>query len=252
MSKTHTVIPDTQVRDGTDLAHIVAAGKLLLKRKPDVVVVIGDWWDFPSLSTHTAAARIAYDQKTYMKDLQVGIKAMEAFLAPLEKYNEKQRANKKKLYTPQLIFTCGNHEFRADRLIEQQPILEGLLPRAEDYLRDKGFLVVPYKQKVIVDGVTYSHLCPQTRSAGAVETARGIMTKRNASWTVGHSQVLDYVVSAHKPRIQCLIAGAFYTHDEGYKEGSNDHWRGMVFKHNVVDGTYDPEFISIERLLGGV
>lgn len=217
-----------------------------------MIVVIGDWWDFPSLSTHTPATKIAYDQKTYMKDLQAGIKAMELLLAPMEKYNEKQRQNKKKLYTPKMVFTCGNHEYRVDRLIEQQPILTGLLPRAEDYLMDKGFMVVPFKQRVEVDGVTYSHLCPQTKSAGAVERAHMIMQKRNASWSVGHSQSLDYFVSPHKPRLQCLIAGSFYTHDEGYKEGSNDHWRGLVYKHNVSNGTYDPEFISIERLMGGV
>jgi hypothetical protein len=66
---------------------------------------------------------------------------------------------------------------------------------------------------------------------------------------VGHSQIFDYHVSPHLPRIQCLIIGAFYMHDEGYKEGSNDHWRGLVYKKNVKDGTYDPEFISVEALL---
>jgi hypothetical protein len=248
-NKTHLFIPDTQVRDGVDLSHLKALGKLVVKRKPDVIVFIGDHWDFPSLSTHTPSERIAYEQKTYMKDLEAGIKAMELFLAPLEKYNEKQKANKKKQYTPMLVFTCGNHEYRVDRLVEQQPVMEGLLPRCEDYLRDKGFLVIPYKQKTVIDGINYSHLCPQTSSAGAVSRAHLIMQKRNSSWSVGHSQIFDYHVSPHHPRLQCLILGAFYTHDEGYKEGSNDHWRGCVFKHNVKDGTYDPEFISIDRLL---
>jgi hypothetical protein len=242
-------IPDVQVRDGVDTSHIKAAGKMLIKRKPDVVVVIGDFWDFPSLSTHTPAQKIGYDHRTYTKDLQAGIKAMELFLAPLEKYNARQKKNKKKLYNPLLVFTCGNHEYRVDRLLEQNTVLDGVLPRCEDYLADKGFIVVPYKQKTTIDGVTYSHLCPQTKSAGAVERAHLIMQKRNSSWSVGHSQVLDYFVSPHEPRIQCLIAGAFYTHDEGYKTGSNDHWRGLVYKHNVKDGTYDPEFISIDRLM---
>ena len=252
MSKEHLFIPDAQVRDGVDLSHVRAAGKLIVKRQPDVIVVIGDWWDFPSLSTHTPAQRIAYNQVTYMKDLKAGIDAMEMLLGPLEKLQAKQRANKKKVYQPQLVFTCGNHEYRTDRLVEQQPILEGLLPRAEDYLRDKGFFVVPYKQKTVIDGVTYSHLCPQTSSAGAVSRAHLIAQKRASSWSVGHSQILDYYVSPHLPRIQCLISGAFYTHDEGYKEGTNDHWRGLVYKRNVENGSYDPEFISIDNLIKGV
>jgi hypothetical protein len=102
---------------------------------------------------------------------------------------------------------------------------------------------------VKIDGINYCHLCPQTKSAGAVERAHLILNKRHESWTVGHSQVLDYFVSPHAPRQQCLIAGSFYQHDEDYKIGSNDHWRGLVYKHNVKDGSYDPEFISIERLL---
>ena len=245
----HLFIPDAQVRDGVPLAHIEAAGKLIVERKPQVIVVIGDWWDFPSLSTHTPAQRIAYNQLSYLKDLQAGIKAMELLLKPLEGLQERQRTSKKKVYKPVLVFCCGNHEYRADRLIEQQPILEGLLPRAEDYLMDKGFVVVPYKQRIVLNGVTYSHLCPQSRSSGAVERAALIASKRASSWSVGHSQTLDYYVSLHTPRIQCLIAGAFYLHDEGYKDGSNDHWRGLVYKRNVKDGSYDPEFISVDQLL---
>jgi hypothetical protein len=247
--KSHLFIPDTQVRDGVNTDHIAAAGKLMIDRKPDVVVFIGDHWDFPSLSTHTPSQKLAYDHRTYSKDLQAGIRAMEAFLRPMEEYNERQRRNKKRPYRPLLVFTCGNHEYRVDRLLEQNTVLAGILPRCEDYLADKGFIVVPYKQKTVIDGVTYCHLCPQTKSAGAVERAHLILQKRNSSWTVGHSQMLDYFVSPHEPRLQCIIAGAFYTHDEGYKVGSNDHFRGLVYKTNVKNGTYDPQFISIDGLL---
>jgi hypothetical protein len=249
MSKTHLVIPDTQVRDGVNTDHIEAAGRLIIDRKPDVIVIIGDWWDFPSLSTHTPSQKLAYDHRTYSKDLQSGIRAMELLLRPMELYNERQRRNKKRPYKPLLVFTVGNHCYRVDRLLEQNTVLAGVLPRCEDYLADKGFIVVPYKQKTIIDGVTYCHLCPQTKSAGAVERAHLIMQKRNASWTVGHSQMLDYFVSPHEPRLQCIIAGAFYTHDEGYKEGSNDHFRGLVYKTNVKAGTYDPQFISVDGLM---
>lgn len=245
----HLVLFDAQIRAGVATSHIKSAGKMIVKKKPEVVVVIGDWWDFPSLSTFTPAQKIGYDHRTYISDLESGIKAMELLLAPLEKYNEKQKKNKKALYKPLLVFTCGNHEYRVDRLLEQNTVLDGVLPRCEDYLLDKGFKVIPYKQKAVIDGVTYSHLCPQTSSAGAVSRAHLIAQKRNSSWTVGHSQIFDYFVSPHYPRIQCLIIGAFYQHDEGYKEGSNDHWRGLVYKNGVHEGTYSPDFYSIERLL---
>lgn len=244
----HLFIPDTQVRDGVDTDHIRRAGLLALDRKPDVIVVIGDWWDMPSLSTHTPAQKIAYDNHNYNRDLKAGIRAMELFLAPIQQYNLHQRAMRKAQYKPTMIFTMGNHEYRLDRLEEQQPILKGVLPTPERYLIDKGFIVAPFKQPVTVDGVTYCHYCPQTKAPGAVERAHLIMQRRNSSWTVGHTQDIDYYVSKHYPRLQCIISGSFYTHDEGYKDGSNDHWRGLVYKRNVVGGTYDPEFISIDGL----
>lgn len=245
----HMVVPDVQAKAGVDLSHMTAAGKLALKRRPDVIVFLGDVFDFPSLSTHNDRGSIYYHNKSYVEDLQVGISAMERFLAPIEKHNARQKKNKKGGYNPRLVFTLGNHEFRRNRLEEQQPILQGVLPTPEQYLWDKGFEVYPYKQAVCIDGIHYCHLCPQTKSAGAVERAHLIQQKRHASWTVGHSQVLDYYVSPHEPRLQTIIAGSFYTHDEDYKTGSNDHWRGLVYKKHVVAGTYDPEFISIEGLM---
>jgi hypothetical protein len=249
MSKTHMVIPDTQVKHGTNTDHIEAAGKMFIDKKPDVLVIIGDWWDFPSLSTFTSAQKIGFEQRTYNKDLVAGIDAMELFLKPFEEYNERQLRNKKKTYKPTMVFTVGNHEYRVDRLLEQNTVLEGVLPRCEDYLLDKGFHVIPFKQKAVIDDVTYCHFCPATASNGAVGRAHTIAAKRNSSWTVGHSQILDYHVSPHTPRVQCIIAGAFYTHDEGYKVGSNDHWRGLLYKTNVKDGSYDVQFKSIDGLL---
>lgn len=244
----HLFVPDTQVRDGVNTDHIKRAGLLALDRKPDVIVFAGDHWDFPSLSTHTPQQKIAYEQLSYNKDFKAGVRAMELFLKPIEEYNKLRRKNKKKPYKPTLVYTMGNHEYRVERLLEQQPVLRGLLPSVEAYLADKGFQVIPFKQPAVIDGVTYCHYCPQTNGPGAINRAHLIMNRRHSSWTVGHKQDLDYFVSDHHPRVQCLIAGAFYTHDEGYKVGTNDHWRGLVYKRNVKGGTYDPEFISIEGL----
>ena len=245
----HLFVPDTQVKEGVPIEHIVAAGRLAVARKPDVIVIGGDWWDMESLGTHNDRGNIYYHNKAYTKDLQSGIKAMELFLKPIEEYNEKAKINHKQRYKPRLVFLQGNHEYRRERLEEQQPMLAGAIPTPEDYLWDKGFEVYPYKQAVVIDGISYCHNCPQTKSAGCVERAHLILNRRHTSWTVGHSQILDYFVSPHFPRHQCIIAGAFYLHDEEYKKGSNDHWRGLVYKRYVSDGTYDPEFMSIHSVI---
>ena len=245
----HLYIPDTQVKRGVPTEHIQAAGELIIDRKPDVVIVGGDWWDFPSLNTHTPKERICYDHRSYMEDFVAGLYALTILLEPINTHNEKRRKNKEKQYRPRMVFTLGNHEYRAERLLEQQPMLSGAIPRVEDEIAHLGFEVHEYKQPVVIDGVTYCHNCPQPNAAGCVSRAHLIMNKRHASWTVGHTPGLDYFVSPHEPRIQCLVTGSFYMHDEDFKKGSNDHHRGLVYKRHVHNGTYDPEFISIRGLL---
>jgi len=245
----HLVIPDAQVKPGVPMDHIIAAGNMIVDRKPDVIVVIGDWWDFPSLGTHSDRGNVYYHNKDYMSDFFAGVEAMELLLAPMIEYNIRQAANKKKQYKPRLVFTMGNHEDRRDRLVADVPKLAGSLRDPREYLAAREFEVHEYKRRVIIEGISYCHLCPQPSSAGAISRAHLIAGKRHSSWVVGHTQTLDYHVSALTPRIQCIIAGAFYLHDEDYKAGTNDHWRGLVYLHDVHMGTFSPEFLSIETLL---
>ena len=39
------VIPDTQVKPDVPLDHLLYAGRYIASKKPDVIVMIGDWWD---------------------------------------------------------------------------------------------------------------------------------------------------------------------------------------------------------------
>jgi len=70
------------------------------------------------------------------------------------------------------------------------------------------------------------------------------------SYTMGHQQVLDYGIRFVNGKSQhALVAGACYLHDEDYKGyQGNAHWRGIIVCHDVVDGSYDPMFISLDYL----
>ena len=48
----HTMIPDTQIFPKSKTEHIVAAAKYIRRHKPDRIIIIGDWWDMPSLSSY--------------------------------------------------------------------------------------------------------------------------------------------------------------------------------------------------------
>ena len=49
------VIPDVQAHSGTDITHLIAAGKYAVEKKPDVIVCLGDFADMPSLSSYEKA-----------------------------------------------------------------------------------------------------------------------------------------------------------------------------------------------------
>ena len=48
----HAMIPDTQIYPGSDVTHIAAAARYLRKHKPEKIILIGDWWDMPSVSSY--------------------------------------------------------------------------------------------------------------------------------------------------------------------------------------------------------
>ena len=71
------------------------------------------------------------------------------------------------------------------------------------------------------------------------------------SFTMGHQQTLDYTVRflSNGQQQNGLVAGACYLHDEDYKGyQGNAHWRGVIVKHQVCDGSYDPMFVSLDYL----
>lgn len=237
----HLVIPDTQVKPGTGKAHIVAAGRLAREERPEVIVVIGDWWDFPSLSSYDKGTTAA-EGKRYLDDVRAGNEAMKAFLAEIRK---------PKSYAPQLFFTVGNHEERADRHMKANPHLDGVLGIKDLHL--EGFKVFPFLKLCHVEGIAYSHYFANPFSGRPYGgTMQNMLQKIGFSFTMGHVQKLEIGRKdlANGKAYQGLIAGAFYTHEEGYKgEQGNKHWRGLVMKHNVKHGEYDLETWSIKRLM---
>ncbi len=48
MSKKILVIPDVQIKPGIDISFIQDIGKYLVDKRPDIVVCLGDFCDFPS------------------------------------------------------------------------------------------------------------------------------------------------------------------------------------------------------------
>ena len=78
------------------------------------------------------------------------------------------------------------------------------------------------------------------------------LNKIKSSFTMGHVQGLQIATETTNTgsKIWGLVAGSFYLHDESYKgPQGNDHWRGLVMKHNVKKGDYSPCIVNMDFLL---
>jgi hypothetical protein len=82
--------------------------------------------------------------------------------------------------------------------------------------------------------------------------ASNILKHVGESFTVGHKQTLDVAtrfLPASGRQQWAIVAGACYTHEEDYKGyQGNHHWRGIIVKHNVKDGSYNPMFVDLDFL----
>jgi hypothetical protein len=245
------VIPDAQVKDGVDIEHLKWCGEYLVEKKPDTVVCLGDFWDFESLSFYDKGT-LSFEGRRLKKDIDVGKEAMELMLKPLKDLQERQRANKKKVYEPRLVFTLGNHCERLMRVPKSSPEFAGFIGYELLDLERHGWEVYDFLLPVEIEGIYFVHFLANPMTGKPYGgTATSMLKNVGKSFVQGHKQTLDIAV---RPTIDGkmqigIIAGAFYQHEEAYKGYTgNNHWRGMVMLNNAKDGYADPCFISIDYL----
>ncbi len=242
----HVWIPDTQLRPGVPTNHLVAAGNYIVDKRPEVIVVGGDWWDLPSLNSYEKPGSKYFEGVSLKADIEFGNDAMADFLRPILAV--------KRSYKPRLVFIEGNHEYRLQRYIDTAPTArEGIISRAA--FNTEGFEYHNFLNIVEIDGIMYSHYFCNPESL-LRNVLGGQMANRLAklkqSFTMGHQQTV-LTGTAYLPtgrRIRGLVSGAFYQHDEAYAgpQGQN-YWRGIHYKHEVVNGDYDLMEVSIGYLI---
>jgi predicted phosphodiesterase len=246
---THLVIPDTQVRDGVNTDHLRWIGQYMVDKKPDVVIHLGDHWDMPSLSSWDRG-KIQFEGRRYEIDIASGNAGFALLNGALKEHEaERRRQKKKKSWKPRLVFLRGNHEQRVMRTVEDNAVLEGTIGYHD--MDTMGWEVHDFLEPVFIDGVGYAHYWYNPMSGkpygGNIELR---LKNVGHTFTMGHQQVLQYGVRFVGGRSQHgLIAGAAYTHIEDYKgPQGNEHWRGVIMKHEVNGGSYDPMFVSLNYL----
>lgn len=244
------VIPDTQVKPDTDLSYLTWLGRYMTAKRPDVIVHLGDFADMESLSSYDRGTK-AFEGRRYKKDIEAARKAMDTFLAPIFKYNFVQKKYRKPLYNPRLVMLGGNHEYRIVKAINEDPRLDGTIGLEDLGYEEKGWEVIPFLKPIVINGVVFSHYFASGVMGRPIGTARALMTKKHMSCIAGHQQGRDIAFGqrADGTNMTCIITGSCYMHEEAYlNPQTNNHWRGMVMLHNVVDGSFDEMMVSLEYL----
>lgn len=251
--KDHVMIPDTQCKQGVPFDHLRWAGEYCVDHKPEVIIHIGDHADMPSLSSYDKGKRSS-EGKRVNDDIDAAIHGMKVLLKPI--YDEQQRQLREEgkiSWKPQLVLTLGNHEERILRHVNANPELYGFLSIDSLRYEDFGWDVYDFLEPAVVDGITYCHFMANPMTGKPYGgSALNILKHVGESFSMGHKQTLDvttrFLPSSGKQQWG-IIGGAFYQHDEDYKgPQGNKHWRGIIHKRRVVDGSYDPEIISLDRL----
>lgn len=187
--------------------------------------------------------------RRYNADVAAGNEGLKLLNAPLESFNSKRREFKEKQWWPERHLLRGNHEDRIMRAANSDPALDGVIGYHD--LESPGWEVHGFLEPVWIDGVCYAHYFYNPMSGRPLGGMAATRIKQvGHTFTMGHQQTLDYAIRFVGGRAQhALVAGSCYLHDEDYKgPQGNAHWRGVIVKHQVEDGSYDPMFVSLDYL----
>lgn len=239
----HYVIPDTQVKKGVPLDHLRWIGLDIKDRKPDVVIHLGDHWDFPALSRHDPLGSKAMEGARVEDDIAAGNEALELLTRSMGKFPGRK------------VMLEGNHENRMERAINADPRLAGTLGYHLLNRERLGWEVVPYfcgaPGQVQIDGVVYAHYFAAVNTGRAIGgTANNKLNHVGEPFVQGHVQGLDvgnkqFATGKIK---QGLVAGSAYLHDENYKGMANSHWRGVLVLNEVRDGSFCAMPLTLDYL----
>jgi hypothetical protein len=248
MSKTHLVFGDAHAHPDYSNERADYLGKLINDLRPDVVIDIGDTADMLSLNSYDKGVK-AYVGRSYAADID----AHNEFQDKVWHYI---RRSKRKL--PRRVRLIGNHEHRISRALNLQPELAGTIGLEDLQLSKYYDTIVEYDGStpgiIDIDGIAYAHYFISGvlgRPVSGEHQAHALLNKNYISSTQGHSHVFDYAhrFTKHGRSIQTLISGCYQDyHTDWAGQGNNLWWRGCFIKHNVDDGRYDLEAVSMNRL----
>lgn len=175
MLKTILFIPDTHrpYHDKRAWNLVLEVGDFL---NPDIVVCLGDFADFFSVSSHSKDPKRAFKLDDEIADVRVGLNEL------------------KSLGADEKIFIAGNHEDRLSRyMMDRAPELDSFVSIPEILQLDKGgWTYIPYREDVKIGKIYLTH---DVGSAGRGSVYKCMDAYQHSNIT-GHTHRMAYVVEA--------------------------------------------------------
>lgn len=248
----HYVIPDVQVRPGDVTDHLDWIAQDIVRRKPDVIVCIGDFYDLPSLSSYSPPGGLEKEGSRLLADIEAGDSAMLQLTAPIHAEIARLKRNKEKQWKPRMVFTEGNHEYRAARFASNDARFEGVVGTHLCNVEAFGFERHKFLKPVEIDGFWYAHFWQSGHSDRPIGgTIDNRLNKLGFSFVQGHEQGRRYTDRPlpNGRRLHGIVVGSCYLGTEGYRgeQGVNE-WRGTAVLHDVRQGDCEPMFLTLRYL----
>lgn len=248
------IIPDAHASADYDNERFNALGEFIIKKKPEVIVCLGDFADMPSLSLYDKGTK-GFEGRRYRKDIESALDAQDQLFLSLRQHNAKKRKNKEKQYKPKLFMTLGNHEDRIDRAVNAQAELHGTIGMSDLQYEKYGWKCTPFKRSLTLKGISFSHYFSSGVSGRPISNTHvghALISKLHCSAVQGHSHLYNHAEQTRPDgqKIFGLSAGC-YSHQrytEGWcKDTEHTWWRGIVLLEGLDGEGYYDKITSITQ-----
>ena len=237
-------------------------GRLIVDRRPDVIVQGGDFASMESLSHWDQNKRLLIEGRRVRGDLESAAAAWGEVTKEIVSLQYQQRRNKAKLYRPGLIWFEGNHEDWLKQWMERNPEMEGMINlqeslRLDDWAEFDFIDYVPWKDVRVYDGILFCH-APIGRTGPIYSkyiSSRSLTDVSNLPIIFGHTHrrqedsIARFDSEGKIKVIRAVNAGCFFDVWPHYAEGNtNDYAQMVLLIHVYAEGQFDIEEISLERM----
>jgi hypothetical protein len=226
----------------------------------DNIVQIGDWGSYDSLSFHDRTNARVREGSRLLADLESTRDAYDKMMAPIEEYRAYQRKNRKKVYDFEGYWFESNHEYRTHRYVNENPVLEGLIPERDLVgAEEDGWYIIPWKGVAYISSVCFCHIPVNdgnNQPIGGKYVARRAVDLHQSTVVFGHTHRFAVEPLARNGPdgpvfLEGINVGWFGDYTPEYIDGhmqTSHWWSGLVTLHHTEEGKVDIERISTDRL----